>query len=377
MVSTHHSVVIETLILAYTRDHANVRPRLQSVPLLKRTISSDSGVDEMLSDEESSIHYTSKPSPTPGPQTSPSPQPQASPTNQSNTEPSSSSIPQAVSSPNPSCSPNPKTDSTTTSSPLPTDSPSESIDPNIDPLSLSQEPSTSGHCASSSEQASYSEQGEALTVSECNEASLSEYGTECTEFSTSSVTEKFSTEASNLCVVPHLVDSVEAFLSVMPEYTQSRLAGYSEYLHDAHLQVQEGLTQWCWVSQLVPEGDSEGVLDEGVLLRALINMTENIPYQTYSVNLLLMAVLSEICYIPHPSVTIYLLDTTLPSPTLYTQLKDVATTFSDILAASPSLAEGLKNVSSGDCIDVCKAVYLTEEFCKELAAISLVKSTSC
>ena len=30
----------------------------------------------------------------------------------------------------------------------------------------------------------------------------------------------------------------------------------------------------------------------------------------------------------------------------------------------------------GDVADVCKAAYLTEEFCKELAAICLVKSTS-
>ena len=47
-----------------------------------------------------------------------------------------------------------------------------------------------------------------------------------------------------------------------------------------------------------------------------------------------------------------------------------------LLQASSTLKEQLIVVPETEMPDVCRAAYITEEFCKELAAIALVKSTS-
>eukprot|EP00116_Pleurobrachia_bachei_P004629 sb/3464891/ len=212
--------------------------------------------------------------------------------------------------------------------------------------------------------------------------------------------------------------AVHDFLEVMPALSQPRMVGFTEYLHDAHIklncyglpctsgrprgmhadpyrtsrgareavssnltietnnfQAKEVSAGYSWIS--TQKTESEVTNDCGIFLRKVIEMVPSIPYQSYEVNMYLMALISEICYIPHTSVTIYLLDTSLPpSPPLFKHLKDVAEQFTDIFEASPTLKEQLLSVEE-EMSDVCKAATLSEEFCKELAAITLVKSTTC
>eukprot|EP00116_Pleurobrachia_bachei_P006501 sb/3466763/ len=123
--------------------------------------------------------------------------------------------------------------------------------------------------------------------------------------------------------------AVHDFLEVMPALSQPRMVGFTEYLHDAHIKAKEVSAGYSWIS--TQKTESEVTNDCGIFLRKVIEMVPSIPYQSYEVNMYLMALISEICYIPHTSVTIYLLDTSLPpSPPLFKHLKDVAEQFTDI-----------------------------------------------
>ncbi|KAL5251226.1 hypothetical protein ACHWQZ_G016809 [Mnemiopsis leidyi] len=178
-------------------------------------------------------------------------------------------------------------------------------------------------------------------------------------------------------IVLRLDASVAKFVDAMQVLSQPKMTGFNEYLYDAHLKAKEVELSYSWIPAHYNSLEEEDLTsDIGVFLEKVFSMVTSIPFQTYTVNMLVMSLVSEIAYIPHNSVTLLLLDTSLPAPPLYSALLDVSQQFLDIFEASPTLKDQLVTVPDSEMPDICKAAVLTEEFCKELAAVTLVKSTT-
>ncbi|XP_063687104.1 uncharacterized protein LOC134820577 isoform X2 [Bolinopsis microptera] len=157
--------------------------------------------------------------------------------------------------------------------------------------------------------------------------------------------------------------SVAKFVELMPVLDQPKMAGFNEYLYDAHLKAEEVMYAYSWIpAHYSSIEDDDLISDIGVFLEKVFSMVQSIPYQSYMVNMLLMSLVSEIVHIPHDSVTLLLLDTSLPSPPLYNALLDISREFRDIFEASPTLKDLLRTELDYEMPDVCRAAFLTEEF---------------
>ncbi|KAJ7426219.1 protein FAM160B2 [Willisornis vidua] len=147
---------------------------------------------------------------------------------------------------------------------------------------------------------------------------------------------------------------VSSFLCLVPEEAKTSSCmeegGYDTYVHDALGMVQTcraSVAPWGWPLSPRPlESCHPGVaFYEGHFLKVLFDRMTRILDQPYSLNLQVTSVLSHLAAFPHPHLHEYLLDPYL------------------------SLAPGCRSLFSV----LVRGVVVLEEFCKELAAIALVK----
>ncbi|NWV37352.1 F16B2 protein, partial [Grantiella picta] len=186
-----------------------------------------------------------------------------------------------------------------------------------------------------------------------------------------------------------------SFLCLVPEEAKTSSCmeegGYDTYVHDALGMVQAcraSAAPWGWPSSLrPPDSCHPGVaFYEGHFLKVLFDRMSRILDQPYSLNLQVTSVLSHLAAFPHPHLHEYLLDP-------YLNLAPGCRSLFSVLVRvmSPAGLWGhratpwtrgvtlLSLASHGSCphrMDhtvLFKGVVVLEEFCKELAAIALVK----
>lgn len=189
---------------------------------------------------------------------------------------------------------------------------------------------------------------------------------------------------------------VSSFLCLVPEEAKTSSCmeegGYDTYVHDALGMVQEcraSTAPWGWPS-------SPRALDlchpgvafyEGHFLKVLFDRISRILDQPYSLNLQVTSVLSHLAAFPHPHLHEYLLDPYLSlAPgcrSLFSVLVRVIGELMQRLQRVPHaraklllVRRQLLGLEPGEQMDhtvLLEAVVVLEEFCKELAAIALVK----
>lgn len=143
------------------------------------------------------------------------------------------------------------------------------------------------------------------------------------------------------------------------------------------------------------ESDSGRNFWAGPLLEALLDKLTRILDSDYDANLQLTSVLSKLCQLPHPHLHEYLVNPSIPllegTRSIYTSLRDVLLVATEragtiehfpkkMRAARRKLLGDPTSSDSSDPIKVLpeeerlvEAIVVIDEFCKELAAISLVK----
>ncbi|KAM8990793.1 FHF complex subunit HOOK-interacting protein 2B isoform 3-T4 [Ara ararauna] len=189
---------------------------------------------------------------------------------------------------------------------------------------------------------------------------------------------------------------VSSFLCLVPEEakTSSRVeeGGYDTYVHDALGMVQacrDSAAPWGWPRAPRPLNSChpELVFYEGHFLKVLFDRMARILDQPYSLNLQVTSVLSRLAAFPHPHLHEYLLDPYLSlAPgcrSLFSILVRVIGDLMQRLQRVPQfraklllVRQQLLGLVPGEQMDhtmLFKGVVVLEEFCKELAAIALVK----
>ncbi|XP_071435185.1 FHF complex subunit HOOK-interacting protein 2B [Pithys albifrons albifrons] len=189
---------------------------------------------------------------------------------------------------------------------------------------------------------------------------------------------------------------VSSFLCLVPEEAKTSSCmeegGYDTYVHDALGMVQTcraNVATWGWPLSPRPlESCHPGVaFYEGHFLKVLFDRMTRILDQPYSLNLQVTSVLSHLAAFPHPHLHEYLLDPYLslaPScRSLFSVLVRVIGDLMQRLQRVPHfraklllVRQQLLGLVPGEQMDhtvLFKGVVVLEEFCKELAAIALVK----
>ncbi|XP_064256584.1 FHF complex subunit HOOK-interacting protein 2B isoform X1 [Passer domesticus] len=189
---------------------------------------------------------------------------------------------------------------------------------------------------------------------------------------------------------------VSSFLCLVPEEAKTSSCmeegGYDTYVHDALGTVQAcraSAAPWGWPSSPRPlDSCHPGVaFYEGHFLKVLFDRMGRILDQPYSLNLQVTSVLSLLAALPHPHLHEYLLDPYLSlAPgcrSLFSVLVRVIGELMQRLQRVPHSRAKLLLVRRqllgqvpGEQMDhtvLLKGVVVLEEFCKELAAIALVK----
>ncbi|XP_054031166.1 FHF complex subunit HOOK interacting protein 2B [Dryobates pubescens] len=189
---------------------------------------------------------------------------------------------------------------------------------------------------------------------------------------------------------------VSSFLCLVPEEAKTSWCmeegGYDTYLHDALAMVQASRAKaapWGWPPAPRPLDacHQEGTFYEGHFLKVLFDRLSQILDQPYSLNLQVTSVLSLLATFPHPHLHEYLLDPYLSlAPgcrSLFSVLVRVIGDLMQRLQRVPQfraklllVRRQLLGVVPGEQMDhsmLFKGVVVLEEFCKELAAIALVK----
>ncbi|KAM6232329.1 FHF complex subunit HOOK-interacting protein 2B isoform 4-T4 [Spheniscus humboldti] len=189
---------------------------------------------------------------------------------------------------------------------------------------------------------------------------------------------------------------VSSFLCLVPEEAKTSSCmeegGYDTYVHDAL-----GLVQACRASaapcgwppapQPLDACHPEATFYEGHFLKVLFDRMTRILDQPYSLNLQVTSVLSRLAAFPHPHLHEYLLDPYLNlAPgcrSLFSVLVRVIGDLMQRLQRVPHfraklllVRRQLMGLVPGEQMDhamLFKGVVVLEEFCKELAAIALVK----
>ncbi|NXJ02865.1 F16B2 protein, partial [Psophia crepitans] len=187
-----------------------------------------------------------------------------------------------------------------------------------------------------------------------------------------------------------------SFLCLVPEEAKTSSCmeegGYDTYVHDALGMVQAcraSAAPWGW--PLAPRPldvcHPEEAFYEGHFLKVLFERMSRILDQPYSLNLQVTSVLSRLAAFPHPHLHEYLLDPYLnlaPScRSLFSILVRVIGDLMQRLQRVPHfraklllVRRQLMGLVPGEQMDhamLFKGVVVLEEFCKELAAIALVK----
>ncbi|XP_005061639.2 PREDICTED: protein FAM160B2, partial [Ficedula albicollis] len=189
---------------------------------------------------------------------------------------------------------------------------------------------------------------------------------------------------------------VSSFLCLVPEEAKTSSCmeegGYDTYVHDALGMVQAcraSSASWGWPSSPRPlDSCHPGVaFYEGHFLKVLFDRMSRILDQPYSLNLQVTSVLSHLAAFPHPHLHEYLLDPYLNlAPgcrSLFSVLVRVIGDLMQRLQRVPHaraklllVRRQLLGLVPGEQMDhtvLFKGVVVLEEFCKELAAIALVK----
>ncbi|NXO11069.1 F16B2 protein, partial [Oriolus oriolus] len=187
-----------------------------------------------------------------------------------------------------------------------------------------------------------------------------------------------------------------SFLCLVPEEAKSSSCmeegGYDTYVHDALAMVRAcraSAAPWGWPScprplDSCPPG---AAFYEGRFLKVLFDRMSRILDQPYSLNLQVTSVLSLLAAFPHPHLHEYLLDPYLNlAPgcrSLFSVLVRVIGDLMQRLQRVPHsraklllVRRQLLGLVPGEHIDhmtLLEGVVVLEEFCKELAAIALVK----
>ncbi|XP_074784503.1 FHF complex subunit HOOK-interacting protein 2B isoform X1 [Athene noctua] len=189
---------------------------------------------------------------------------------------------------------------------------------------------------------------------------------------------------------------VSSFLCLVPEEAKTSSCmeegGYDTYVHDALGMVQAcraSAAPWGWPPAPRPLDacHPEGTFYEGHFLKVLFDRMTQILDQPYSLNLQVTSVLSRLATFPHPHLHEYLLDPYLNlAPgcrSLFSVLVRVIGDLMQRLQRVPHfraklllVRQQLLGLVPGERMDhtmLFKGVVVLEEFCKELAAIALVK----
>uniref|UniRef100_A0A8B9G0W0 Family with sequence similarity 160 member B2 n=2 Tax=Amazona TaxID=12929 RepID=A0A8B9G0W0_9PSIT len=189
---------------------------------------------------------------------------------------------------------------------------------------------------------------------------------------------------------------VSSFLCLVPEEAKTSSCmeegGYDTYVHDALGMVQacrDSAAPWGWPKAPRPLDSChpELVFYEGHFLKVLFDRMARILDQPYSLNLQVTSVLSRLAAFPHPHLHEYLLDPYLSlAPgcrSLFSILVRVIGDLMQRLQRVPQfraklllVRRQLLGLVPGEQMDhtmLFKGVVVLEEFCKELAAIALVK----
>ncbi|XP_063031341.1 LOW QUALITY PROTEIN: FHF complex subunit HOOK-interacting protein 2B [Melospiza melodia melodia] len=191
---------------------------------------------------------------------------------------------------------------------------------------------------------------------------------------------------------------VSSFLCLVPEEAKTSSCmeegGYDTYVHDALAMVQAcraSAAPWGWPSCPRPWSchccHPMVAFYEGHFLKVLFDRMSRILDQPYSLNLQVTSVLSQLAAFPHPHLHEYLLDPYLSlAPgcrSLFSVLVRVIGELMQRLQRVPHaraklllVRRQLLGLVPGEQMDhtvLLKAVVVLEEFCKELAAIALVK----
>ncbi|XP_043266157.1 FHF complex subunit HOOK interacting protein 2A-like isoform X2 [Colletes gigas] len=197
---------------------------------------------------------------------------------------------------------------------------------------------------------------------------------------------------------------VNCFLSLIPRYlqTDTDVNNYERYMADVERQYSTVLTDcslMAWPLEAVtiddsassdsrPEADHCSVrFYVGPFMTMLFEKVANIPRQKYEINLQLTVVISRLALLPHPYLHEFLLNPLLPlapgTKNLFTCLQKVVKQLVNEVPKTPDHKQMLKETRERllqDCTHeggkentLFESVIVTEEFCKELAAIAYVK----
>ncbi|XP_053975897.1 FHF complex subunit HOOK interacting protein 2A-like isoform X1 [Hylaeus volcanicus] len=197
---------------------------------------------------------------------------------------------------------------------------------------------------------------------------------------------------------------VNCFLSLIPRYlqTDTDVNNYERYMADLERQYSTVLTDcslMAWPLEAVtiddsassdsrPEADHCSVrFYMGPFVTMLFEKVANVPRQKYEINLQLTVVISRLALLPHPYLHEFLLNPLLPlapgTKNLFTCLQKVVKQLVNEVPKTPDHKQMLKETRERlleDCSHegekeniLFESVIVTEEFCKELAAIAYVK----
>lgn len=196
----------------------------------------------------------------------------------------------------------------------------------------------------------------------------------------------------------HVGEVVRSFLCLVPQEVKTSVCaeggGWDGYVCDAAAMVQScraNAAQWGWPQSPLPLElcPPEGLFSEGLFLQVLFDRLARILDQPYSLNLQLTSVLSHMAALPHPHLHEYLLDPYLNlAPGVRSLFSILVRVIGDLMQRIQSIPDfraqlvlvrrqlmGLEpHGEQTEHAMLFQAVVLLEEFCKELAAIALVKS---
>ncbi|XP_015521214.2 FHF complex subunit HOOK interacting protein 2A isoform X1 [Neodiprion lecontei] len=197
---------------------------------------------------------------------------------------------------------------------------------------------------------------------------------------------------------------INCFLTLLPRSLQSDLDAnnYEQYMTDWEKQYSSILAECAllsWPLEAVTiddtaSSDSRPEADHctprfypGPFLTMLFEKVTKIPSQKYEINLQLTVLVSRLALLPHPYVHEYLLNPLLPltpgTPSLFGCLQQVVKHLASEVPKVPDYKRLLKDTRQkllDDSVQshmkeniLLDSVVITEEFCKELAAIAYVK----
>ncbi|XP_008546733.1 FHF complex subunit HOOK interacting protein 2A [Microplitis demolitor] len=197
---------------------------------------------------------------------------------------------------------------------------------------------------------------------------------------------------------------LNCFLSLVPRQLQSDPGedDYARYMADWEKQYQRVKNEcalFAWPLEAISVDDS-GSYDSrpeadhcssrfymGPFIVMLLDKVSNIPNQKYEINLQLTVVISKLALLPHPYLHEFLLNPLVPlipgTKSLFNCLQKTVKQLVSEVSKLPKYKDELRETrkkllqeTSQDSIKeniLYESIVITEEFCKELAAIAYVK----